>query len=131
MRCSTPKILVSAIGFKLPFSKNGNQYIKNPNRKIMVKRLKTFFKNSELATFWYFFMLKLIAFPTTNKKVGNTRSVNVNPFQTACFKMPKLVSPFPGEFTMIIKATSMPLKTSNERYLFFNVFMLVGLVLVR
>jgi hypothetical protein len=65
-------------------------------------------------------MLKLMEFPTTNKKVGNTRSVNVKPFHSAWSKGEKVVAPFPGEFTIIIKATSSPLKTSSERYLFLS-----------
>ena len=128
MRCNTPKIRVSAIGFRVPFSKKGNQYIKKPKRKIIEKRLKIFLRKVPSPIASYFFILKLIALPTTNKKVGKTKSVNVNPFHSACFNMPKLVSPFPGELTIIIRATSIPLKTSKERYLFFNVFILVGLV---
>jgi len=68
-------------------------------------------------------MLKLMEFPTTKRKVGKTRSVNVKPFHSACNNGEKEVEPFPGELTMIIKATSRPLKTSRERYLFLSLDM--------
>tara|TARA_R110000744_G_scaffold192013_3_gene311176 strand:- start:1466 stop:1687 length:222 start_codon:yes stop_codon:yes gene_type:complete len=65
-------------------------------------------------------MLKLMEFPTTNKKVGKTKSVKVKPFHSAWSKGENVVDPRPGELTIIIKATSRPLKTSRERYLFFS-----------
>jgi len=71
----------------------------------------------------YFFILKLMEFPTTNKKVGKTRSVSVKPFHSAWSKGENVVEPRPGELTMIIKATSNPLKTSKERYLFLSLDM--------
>src|SRR5690606_8519354 len=104
---------------------NGYQYIKKPNKKMMAVRLITFLKNAPLPTDSYFFMLKLMEFPTTKRKVGKTRSVRVNPCQSACSKAEKVVAPFPGELTTIIKATSNPLNTSRERYLFFN-WVMVG-----
>jgi hypothetical protein len=63
----------------------------------------------------YFGIEKLMAFPTTNRKVGNTRSVGVNPCHAACDKGAKGVAPLPGVFTMIIKQIVMPLKTSRAR----------------
>jgi hypothetical protein len=86
MRCSTPKILVSDKGLRCPFSKKGNQYIRNPRRNMMAARFNTFFKKMPLPTDSYFFMLKLMAFPTTKRKVGKTRSVRVNPCHWACIK---------------------------------------------
>jgi hypothetical protein len=60
-------------------------------------------------------MLKLMEFPTIKRKVGKTKSVNVKPCHLACSKGAKVVSSFPGELTMIIRAISKPLKTSNDK----------------
>lgn len=54
-----------------------------------------------------------MAFPTANKKEGNTKSVGVNPCQFACSKGEKVVAPFPGVFTIIIKQIVIPLNTSR------------------
>ena len=64
-----------------------------------------------------FFMPKLNALPTANRKDGNTRSVGVNPCQAECSSWEKLGSP-PGVLTMIMKQTVMPRKTSraSERF---------------
>ena len=90
---------------------------------MMVNLFKIFLKKAGFPICSYFFMLKLMEFPTTNKNVGKTKSVRVNPFHSACSSGEKVVFPFPGEFTIIIRATSIPLKTSKERYRFFNVDM--------
>ena len=47
-------------------------------------RLKIFRKTSDWLKEFHFAITKLIAFPTANKKEGNTRSVGVNPCQCAC-----------------------------------------------
>jgi hypothetical protein len=59
------------------------------------------------------FDTKLKALPTANKKDGNTKSVGVNPFQSACFNGQNVVAPFPEVFTMIIKQIVNPRKTSK------------------
>src|SRR5208337_2493492 len=51
--------------------------------------------------------------PTTNIKVGKTRSVGVSPFQAAWFMRPQEPEP-PLLFTMIMKAMVMPRSTSSE-----------------
>lgn len=119
MRCSTPIIRVSLIGLseKLPswMVKKGNQYMRYPNKKIRNVRLSTFPKNAPSSSWRYFSIEKLIAFPTANKKDGKTRSVGVNPCQLACRKGPNGVAPSPGVFTIIMKHTVSPRKTSRAR----------------
>ena len=60
---------------------------------------------------------KLSAFPTANKKDGNTKSVGVNPCQLACLKGAKVCNASPGVLTMIIKQIVIPRKTSNDKNL--------------
>src|SRR5436190_20661304 len=48
-------------------------------------------------------------------KVGNTRSVGVNPNQCACNSGGYEVSPLPGVFTMIMKQIVIPRSTSRAR----------------
>lgn len=60
-------------------------------------------------------MEKLIAFPTANKKEGNTRSVGVNPCHEACNSGANGVAPLPGVFTIIMKHTVMPRNTSSDK----------------
>src|SRR5271170_2472158 len=51
--------------------------------------------------------------PTTNRKVGNTRSVGVRPFHSAWFMKCHEPEP-PLLFTMIMKQMVMPRSTSSE-----------------
>jgi len=60
-------------------------------------------------------MLKLIEIPTMKRNVGKTKSVIVKPCHWACNNGEKVVEYFPGELTIIIRAISMPLKTSNDK----------------
>ena len=57
-----------------------------PIKNMIAARLNVFVKNLEVLHKLIFLKLKLIAFPTTNKKVGKTRSVSVKPCQGACLK---------------------------------------------
>ena len=89
MRCKTPSMRVSAIGFNAhppsaEVSKNGNQYIRYPNRKMMTVRLMVLRQNTELGCASYLYITNASAFPTANKKEGKTRSVGVKPCQLAC-----------------------------------------------
>ena len=79
-------------------------------------RLNIFDSTAPLPICWYFFIVKLIALPTANKKDGKTRSVGVKPFQAAWFsgqKAPLL----PGVLTMIMKQIVIPRKTSSDKNL--------------
>ena len=58
-------------------------------------------------------MVKAMAFPTANKKNGNTRSVGVQPCHPAWSKGGYMYFQLPGLFTSIIKATVAPLNTSK------------------
>ena len=49
------------------------------------------------------------------RNVGKTKSVIVKPCHWACNNGEKVVEYFPGELTIIIRAISMPLKTSNDK----------------
>ena len=62
---------------------------------------------------WNFFIAKLIALPTANRKEGKTRSVGVNPCQAECCNWEKERVSLPGVLTMIIKQTVIPLKMSS------------------
>src|SRR5688572_11964072 len=78
-------------------------------------RFRTFPRNAASFSVLYFSIEKLIALPTANKKEGKTRSVGVKPCQGACRRGPKASAPLPGVFTMIMKQTVIPRKTSNAR----------------
>src|SRR5690606_8826292 len=99
----TPKIRASSKGFNWPSRKKGNQDNKNPIANIIKVLLNTFLRNSDCGVCSNFRILKLIAFPTTNRNVGNTRSVKVNPCQEAWFKGLYTLPHEPGVFTIIIK----------------------------
>ena len=81
----------------------------------MEVRLSTLVRNTLSVRLLYFVMLKLMEFPTINRKVGNTKSVRVKPCHLACSKGAKVVAPLPGELTIIIRAISRPLKMSSDR----------------
>src|ERR1035441_8112806 len=66
--------------------------------------------------------------PTTNTKVGNTRSVGVSPFHAAWFIKPHEPGP-PLLFTMIMKAMVMPRSTSSESSRCTGVGAMSGLVM--
>jgi len=55
-----------------------------------------------------------IATPEIKRKEGNTRSVGVHPCHGACRSGAKTWVQVPGVFTIIIKATVIPLKTSSD-----------------
>src|SRR6185312_14408735 len=61
----------------------------------------------------HFFTPKLRALPTTNKKVGNTRSVGVNPCQCECRNWENAISSLTCVLTMIMKQTVIPRKISS------------------
>ena len=118
MRWSTPntRVLLKGDSSSWPASFqciNGNQYMRKPNRNMISVRFNIFHQTVPADKLDHFSMAKLIAFPTANKKDGNTRSVGVKPCQWACCNGEKLVAPLPGVFTMIIKQTVMPRNTSN------------------
>jgi len=83
--------------------------------KIRKVLLKIFSKTSELSICWNFFMVKLMALPTANRKEGNTRSVGVNPFHLAWLSGQN-ASP-PGLFTIIMKQIVIPRNTSRDKNL--------------
>ena len=62
-----------------------------------------------------FFIEKLMAFPTANKKEGKTRSVGVKPNQAACSSGANGAAPLPAVLTIIIKQIVIPRNTSSER----------------
>jgi hypothetical protein len=62
-----------------------------------------------------------MALPTANKKEGNTKSVGVNPFHSACKNGANVAAPSPGVFTMIIKQIVIPLNTSSDKNLWFDI----------
>src|SRR5262245_21750123 len=76
------------------------------------ERLKSLKKKALVPSISYFFCEKLMAFPTTKRKVGNTRSVGVNPNHFAWSSGQNVGEP-PGSFTMIMKQIVMPLNTSR------------------
>ncbi len=78
-------------------------------------RLKIFPSTLLFPICLYLGIEKLIALPTTNIKVGNTRSVGVKPCHCACNKGANGVAPVPGVFTMIMKQIVMPLNTSRAK----------------
>jgi hypothetical protein len=57
-------------------------------------------------------MVNAMALPTANKKEGKTRSVGVKPCQEACSRGSNGADPA-WLFTMIMKHTVIPLKTSR------------------
>ena len=75
-------------------------------------RLNTFVRNVRVPLVSYFFMEKLMAFPTTKRNVGNTRSVGVKPNHLAWSSGQNVGSP-PGSLTIIMKHTVMPRNTSR------------------
>jgi len=81
----------------------------------MAVRLRIFKTTVEAGKLSYLVIAKAIALPTAKRKLGNTRSVGVNPCQLACSKGEKGSAPEPGVFTMIIKQTVIPLRTSRAR----------------
>ena len=95
-------------------SRNGNQYIKNPNKNISAVRLVILATMLEWLIPSHLGSTKLRAFPTANKKEGNTKSVGVNPCHFACNKGAKVTS-LPGVFTIIIKQIVIPRNTSRAR----------------
>jgi len=101
-------------------SKNGNQYIRKPNKKIRIVLLNILVRNAELLISLYLCNEKLIALPTANKNEGKTRSVGVNPCQVACKSGGYGSAPLPGVLTIIIKQIVIPLKTSNAKNRSFN-----------
>ena len=108
------RVPLKGLNSKLPSSlvaKKGYQYMRYPRIKIQAVRFTVLVQNSEVVIP----LLKLIAFPTANKKAGKTRSVGVKPCQLAWSKGANGVAPVPGVFTMIMKQTVMPLNTSRER----------------
>src|SRR5215831_7287584 len=80
---------------------------------MMKVRLKILNRTFDVGSLFQRFITKLIAVPTTNKNDGNTRSVGVHPFQSEWFNGAKALLKSPGVFTMIIKHTVIPLKTSR------------------
>lgn len=58
-------------------------------------------------------MAKLKALPTAKRKEGNTKSVGVKPFQSACLSGQKTAAQLPGVLTMIMKQTVSPRNTSK------------------
>ena len=56
----------------------------------------------------------VIATPTMNRNAGNTRSVGVHPFHSACRNGPYTALHVPGLFTMIIEAMVIPRNTSSD-----------------
>jgi hypothetical protein len=111
---------VSLKGFRPLLSKNGNQYIKKPNKNMIKVRFITFEKKILLDRVSYKGMLKLMELPTIKRNVGKTKSVSVKPCHLACNNGAKVVASFPGEFTIIMRAISKPLKTSNDKYRFLS-----------
>src|SRR6187549_1076022 len=97
-----------------------------PNRKMMKVLLNIFHNTSVSLSALHFFIVKLMALPTAKRKEGKTRSVGVNPFQFACNKGEKVVAELPGVFTMIIRQTVNPRKTSRARNRFVVVVILVS-----
>lgn len=89
--------------------------MRNPSKKIIAVRLNNLPSTLPVPNCLYFTMEKLIALPTANKNVGNTRSVGVNPFHEACESGEKGAAPLPWLLTIIIKQIVMPLNTSRAR----------------
>src|SRR5688500_4754543 len=113
-------ILVPESGFKYkePSSanaKNGYQYSRKPSKKINTVLFNIFRRKAEWFNCWSFSNEKLIALPTAKRNEGNTRSVGVNPCQSACSNGSKGVAPLPGLFTIIMKQTVSPRNTSSAR----------------
>jgi hypothetical protein len=84
---------------------------------MMSALLKTFPIKADGGRKANFLILKLMEFPTAKRKVGKTRSVNVNPCHSACLKGEYILPQSPGVFTIIMRQTVRPLSTSSERYL--------------
>ena len=89
----------------------------------MKLRFSIFQITSEAGLFSHFNITKLMALPTAKRKEGKTRSVGVNPCQFACKSGEKVVAPFPGVFTMIMKQIVRPRKTSSAKNLWLFVDM--------
>src|SRR6516225_11211130 len=98
----------------LSSSTKGNQYKKNPQRKMMSVRLKILPNTCDWLIVLHFFITKLMAFPTAKRNEGNTRSVGVKPCQAACSRG-EYVNLLPDVFTIIIKQIVIPLNTSRAR----------------
>lgn len=116
MRCNTPNMRSVSREIIEPEEKstNGNQFNKNPIRKISANRLSVFVQNFRESLVSVRFTVKANALPTANRKDGNTRSVAVNPCHDACNRNGYTSSHEPGEFTIIMKQTVMPRNTSSD-----------------
>ena len=82
---------------------------------MIAARLVTNRKTSWLVFDCHLGITKLRALPTANKKEGNTKSVGVKPFHSACNNKEKVAPPSPGVFTIIIKQMVSPRKTSRAK----------------
>src|ERR1700761_6370534 len=93
--------------------KKGNQYSKNPSKKINSVRRRIFPITAPWDIVSNFFMPKLRALPTANKKEGKTRSVGVKPCQWAWLRGQYESASEPGSLTMIMKHTVIPRNMSR------------------
>ena len=89
------------------------QVNKYPTKKIRKLRLKILYRMIFSDGLSNFLNAKGMALPTAKRKDGNTKSVNVQPFHSACSNCENGVAPLPCVFTIIMRKIVIPRNTSS------------------